>query len=84
MRNKTVGMYSSGIQFVPDQYKTQKMCAKAVDACLFVFDSVLIDIRRNKSVIMLFLGILLCWNIASRAIRLNKCVIKLLLIFYQQ
>ena len=60
MFNKAVGMYSSGIQFVPDQYKTQKMCAKAVDTCHFVFGSVLTDIRPTKCVIMLFLMILLC------------------------
>ena len=60
MFNKAVGMYSSGIQFIPDQYKTQKMCAKAVDTCPFVFGSVLTDIRPNKCVIMLFLMILLC------------------------
>ena len=60
MFNKAVGMYSSGIQFIPDQYKTQKMCAKAVDTCAFVFGSVLTDIRPNKCVIMLFLMILLC------------------------
>ena len=31
----------SAIQFVPEYYKTQEMCVKAVDTCPFVFDSVL-------------------------------------------
>ena len=40
MCNKTVNTYPSAIQFVPDQYKTQEICVKAVDTCPFVFDSV--------------------------------------------
>ena len=32
--------YSSTIQFVPDEYKTQEICDKAVDTYPFVFDSV--------------------------------------------
>ena len=29
------------MQFVPDRFKTQEMCDKAVDTCPFVTDSVL-------------------------------------------
>ena len=28
------------LQFIPECYKTQEICDKAVDTCLFVFDSV--------------------------------------------
>ena len=38
--NKAVNIYPSAIQFVPDRYKTQKMCVKAVDTCPFISDSV--------------------------------------------
>ena len=31
MGNKAVNSYTSAIQSVPDQYKTQGMCEKAVD-----------------------------------------------------
>ena len=31
MGNKAVNSYTSAIQFVPDQYKTQGMCDKAVN-----------------------------------------------------
>ena len=40
MCNIAVDTYSSAIQYVPDQYKTQKMCDEAVDNCPFAFDSV--------------------------------------------
>ena len=38
---KAVNDYPSIKQFVPECYKTQKMCAGAVNTCSFVFDSVL-------------------------------------------
>ena len=38
MSIKAVDTYPSAIQFVPDLYKTQEMCFKAVNTCLFVFD----------------------------------------------
>ena len=40
MCNKAVGAYPSAIQFVPECYKTHRMCDKAVDTFPFVFDSV--------------------------------------------
>ena len=33
-------MLVSAIQFIPHRFKAQEMCDKAVDTCLFVFDSV--------------------------------------------
>ena len=37
---EAVDSYPSAIQFVPECYKTQEMCIKTVDTCLFKFDSV--------------------------------------------
>ena len=37
--NRAVSTYPSTIQFVPDQFKTQEMCIKAVDTCPFAFNS---------------------------------------------
>ena len=37
--NEAVSTCLSAIQFVPDQYKTEEICEKAVDICPFVFDS---------------------------------------------
>ena len=39
MCNRVVSNYPSAIQFVPGQFKTQEMCGKAVDTCLFLFNS---------------------------------------------
>ena len=36
----TVDNYAHAQGFVPDSYKTQKMCDKAVNTCPFIFDSV--------------------------------------------
>ena len=37
---KVVNTSPSAIHFASDCYKTQSLCAKAVDTCSFVFDSV--------------------------------------------
>ena len=37
---KAVNNYASTIEYVPDQYKTQEICIRAVNTCSFVFDSV--------------------------------------------
>ena len=37
---KPVSTYPSTLQFVPDRFKTKKMCDTAIDGCLFVFDFV--------------------------------------------
>ena len=34
MRDRIISDNSFSIRYVPDQYKTQKMCDKAVDDCL--------------------------------------------------
>ena len=39
MYNKTVSNYPSAMQFVPEFYKTQEMCDKAVNTCFLVFYS---------------------------------------------
>ena len=33
MCNKTVANYAYALEYVPEWYKTQKMCDKAVDTC---------------------------------------------------
>ena len=43
MCDKVVYIFLSAIQFVSECFKTQEMDNKAVDICLFVFISVLID-----------------------------------------
>ena len=40
MYDKTVDTHPSTIQLVPNFYKTQEMCYKAVRRCFFVFDSI--------------------------------------------
>ena len=40
MRDKTVSTYPSTIKFVPECFKTQEMCNKAVNRCFFVFNSI--------------------------------------------
>ena len=40
MYNKAAGTYPSAIHFVPECYKSQEMCDKAVDTCPFAFDSI--------------------------------------------
>ena len=40
MCNKAVDTHPSTIQFVPECYKNQEMREKAVNRCLFVFDSI--------------------------------------------
>ena len=40
MRNKVLNSYLSKIQFVPEYYKSQELCDKVVDSCLFIFDSI--------------------------------------------
>ena len=39
MCNKAVNTFPSAIHFVPECYKTQAMCVKAVDTCPLVFNS---------------------------------------------
>ena len=40
MCDKAVNTYPSATHFVPDQFKTQEMCERAVDTCQFACDSV--------------------------------------------
>ena len=40
MCNEAVNTYPSTIPFVPEYYKTQEMCDKAVNTCFFLFESV--------------------------------------------
>ena len=40
MCDKAVNTHSSTIGYVPDCYKTQENCDKAVNRCFFVFDSI--------------------------------------------
>ena len=34
-------MCDKAVKYVPDQFKTQEICDKAVNKCPFVFDSIL-------------------------------------------
>ena len=36
---KAINTCPSAIQLIPERYKTQEMCEKAIDIWLFVFDS---------------------------------------------
>ena len=65
-------MPPSAIHSVPESHKTQGM-----------FDSVTDQLRHKISVIKLVLKILSCQNIVSIDTRPKKCVIKLLMLFYQ-
>ena len=53
--DKAADTYPSTIKYVPDQFKTQKMCDKVL-LCLILFP---INIRLKKCVIKLFVKILL-------------------------
>ena len=39
MCDKAVDVYANALEFVPECYKTQKMCDKSVDTSQFVLDS---------------------------------------------
>ena len=58
MCDKVVSTHSSTIQFVPECYKTQKMCVKAIKNCVLVVFIFLINVKLKKCVIELFLTIL--------------------------
>ena len=40
MSDKAVNVYPSTIEYVPDRFRTQEMCDKAVDRCFLLFDVV--------------------------------------------
>ena len=54
MRDKVVNTHSSTIQFVPECYKTQKMCEKAFNKCFLALFIFLIGIKLTKYVTELF------------------------------
>ena len=41
MCNNAVNTHGSTIEYIPDRFKIQEMCEKAVDRCFLVFYSVL-------------------------------------------
>ena len=86
MSIKAVDTYPPAIQFVPDLYKTQEMCFKALILVFLYLIIFLIDIKLKKCVIKYFPKILLCYNIVLidiRIVLIYRCVIKLLMSFYQ-
>ena len=48
MCDKIVNTHSSTIEFVPECFKTQKMCDKAFNKCFLVFFIFLIDIKNQE------------------------------------
>ena len=58
MCDKAIHIHLSVIQFVPEYFKTQEMCDKAVDTCIFVFDSIADRHKSQTCVIKYFLKIL--------------------------
>ena len=56
--DKVVNTHSSTIEFVPECYKTQKLCDKAFNKCFLAFFIFWINIKRKKFVTELFLMIL--------------------------
>ena len=48
MCNKSFSSYPSTIKYVPDQFKTQEICDKAVDKCYFVFNFVSDQFKTEK------------------------------------
>ena len=86
MSIKAVDTYPPAIQFVPDLYKTQEMCFKALILVFLYLIIFLIDIKLKKCAIKHFPKILLCYNIVLidiRIVLIYRCVIKLLMSFYQ-
>ena len=59
MWNKVIDNYPHALEFVPECYKTQKVCDKAVNICFLYLILFLIDIKLKKCVTELFLKILL-------------------------
>ena len=41
MCDKAVDNYCNALEFVPEFYKTHKICDRAIDKCQFMFDSFL-------------------------------------------
>ena len=50
MCNQAVDNYAHALEFVPECYKTQKMCDKAVNRCFWYLILFPIDVRPNKCV----------------------------------
>ena len=74
---KAANNYPSTIQFVPECYKNQEMCVRAVNTCCFIFASDRYKTQEmcKKAVTCFFYLIL-----SSINIRHKKCVIKLLMV----
>ena len=66
--------------FIPDYYKNQKTCDKAVDNYSLALNLSPIAIRLNKCVRNLSVLILLQYNLFLNATSLEKCVINLLIL----
>ena len=49
MCDKAVNTYPSTVKFVPESYKTQERCNKAVNSCFFVFDLILGRYKNSKN-----------------------------------
>ena len=48
MCDKVVSTYPYTMQFVPDHFKTEEMCDKAVDTCPFYLILLLIDMNSRN------------------------------------
>ena len=58
--NKAINTYHSTMQFVPECYRIQEMCDKAVNTCFLYLILFPIDIKLKKYLTELFLKILIC------------------------
>ena len=83
MCDKAVDTYRSTIEYVPDWFRTQEMCSKAVDKCPFAFDSVPDQYKTQEMCDKIVSDDSFKLNIVILNIRLKKCLIKPLMIFYQ-
>ena len=75
MYNEAVDNYGCALEFIPNCYKSQKICNKAVNTSLFAIQVAPKCYKTqeicDKAVVLLYLILLLI------DIRLNKCVKKL-------
>ena len=55
MCNKTVDNSPHALEFFPECYKTQEMCDKVLNRCFLYLILLLINIKLNKCVTVLFL-----------------------------
>ena len=70
------------IDFVSECYKTQEMCVKTVDTCIFAFDSIADRYKAQEMCIKAVFNDPFMTKYCLDRYKTQKCVMKPLMIFY--